>query len=403
MAELTAPVPAAAHGRRGVPGLVRAAMLLTFAELIVLGSGRILQVGPLTLRMWLYGAGLVWAVISVLQRRRVDAELGTLVLAFAATTLLGALLGLVAGAPLAQVSEDVKPLVFFLSLLFFHATIVDPADVRRVATVIRWGSLVLAVGYFATLLLIASGRIPFATLYQVMSESGEFFFRGQEGFFYKGFLYLGIGFFFFVFRKGVRPKLAAAVLFVAIVLTLTRGLLLTTVVILVLALLLRQRNAVVSLLAVAGVAAVAAALLPLFAAALTDRADSDAMRLADVRAVLEGTTWYSVVLGHGLGTSIGARARIEASYLEILFKQGVAGLLLWFAIALLLARDYWRAVRARRGALAEPFFLGAMYVFVQSATNPFLTNPIGMSMVVVSLVALRVLGSAPVPAGAPEG
>lgn len=38
-----------------------------------------------------------------------------------------------------------------------------------------------------------------------------------------------------------------------------------------------------------------------------------------------------------------------------------------------------------------------LYVFLESATNPFLTNPIGMAIVLLSLVVLKRLASMPPP------
>ena len=43
-------------------------------------------------------------------------------------------------------------------------------------------------------------------------------------------------------------------------------------------------------------------------------------------------------------------------------------------------------------ALAMPYFMAAAFVYVVSLTNPFLTNPIGMSVVLVAMVAVRVIG-----------
>ncbi len=57
----------------------------------------------------------------------------------------------------------------------------------------------------------------------------------------------------------------------------------------------------------------------------------------------------------------------------------------------MITRDYLNALRSGAGPAALPFFLGAVYVYLESATNPFLTNPIGMSMVLISLVVLRLL------------
>ena len=371
--------------------LLRSVLLATVAELVLFGSGRLLQVGPVTARMGLFALGFGLSALLATQRRRVDAEVSALVLAFVVVMCLGTLVGLLRGQPLAQIAEDVKPLLFFLGAFFFDAAIRSPADVGRVAAVIRWSSVALAVGYLGLLAAVLAGVIPFAAVYAALVASGEVFFRGQSGFFYKGFLYLGVGIFFFAFRRGRWARAATGLLLVALALTLTRGLLLATVVVLGAALVLRQRHALAAAVyAGVGVAAVAIA-LPFAAAAFADRTDSDAARVNDVAEVVQATTWWSVLVGHGLGSPVGGRDRIEATYLEILHQQGIVGLALWALVLTLLARDYARARRAGQGTAAEPFFLGAVFVYLESATNPFLTNPIGMSMVLLSLVSLRVL------------
>ena len=42
-------------------------------------------------------------------------------------------------------------------------------------------------------------------------------------------------------------------------------------------------------------------------------------------------------------------------------------------------------------ALAVPYLMSAALVYVVSLTNPFLTNPIGMSVVMIAMVAVRVI------------
>jgi O-antigen ligase len=259
----------------------------------------------------------------------------------------------------------------------------------------------LAAAYLGLLTLVLLRVIPFGLVYETLGRSDEFFFRGESGLFYKGFLYLGIGFCFFLVGRGW-SKLVAALLFATIVLTLTRGLVLSAVIVLAVALLVRARGALrlpaYGLLLATGVALAAPWLRKVFEV----RATSDALRLGDVRVVEQSTTWASVLLGHGLGIAVGQRARIEATYLEILHQQGVLGLCFWGAIAALIMRDYLRAWKARRDDIALPFFLGAVFVYVESATNPFLTNPIGMSMVLVSLVVLRLLARGPASIGQPS-
>jgi hypothetical protein len=370
---------------------VRALLGGILLELILLGSGRLVELGPLTLRMWLFGVALGFALMVLLLGCTVHREIVLLILGFLALTATSATVGLLNGAPLDQVADDVKPLLFFLGLLFFHIAIRDQRQVTTIASLIKAGSLILAVSYLALLALLVLRVIPFSTLYALLSENSEFRFRGEEAIFYKGFLYLGIGLCFFFPERGVGAKAASLLLLVAIGATLTRGLLLSAALVLVLAGLLQRMSPLRTQVVLLALTAAAVAAWPWFLDIFGSRAASDAIRLYDVQVVQESASAGSFFLGHGLGTSVGSRTRIEASYLEIFHQQGILGLAFWMIVLLMVGRDYLNALRRGAGSAALPFFLATVLVYLESATNPFLTNPIGMSMVLISLVVLRLL------------
>ncbi|MGI8547661.1 MAG: hypothetical protein ACR2M1_10055 [Gemmatimonadaceae bacterium] len=384
-------MPARLTGR----ALMGAMLYVSLLDLVLLGSGRILQFGPLTLRMALYAAGLGLVLVQSLLRGSFDGEYAKLTLGFIALVLLGSLMGAVTGAERAEIAEDVKPLLFFLNLFFFAAAIDSVDRVRSVASVIRVGASILAVVYLGVIGLMYAGILPFGILYAVASRSDEFFFRGQTGFFYKGFLYLGVGFLFFVFQPRLRDRMMAVALLVAIVFTFTRGLLLSAISIAGLALLVRRRDLLSGAAAVGALLCLSLAAWPVFQHSLADRETADSMRLSDIGTIARETTPVTVVVGRGFGALIGDRPRIEESYFEIFYKQGIPGLVFWLTVLVLLTRDFRAAISRGRGQDALPFFLGALFVFLESATNPFLTNPIGMSMVLVALVSGRVLATSP--------
>jgi hypothetical protein len=387
---VSADAAVAAADRR--PGLaIRVLLGGILLELILLGSGRLVEFGPLTLRMWLFSIALGFTAIVILLGCRVHREVVLLILGFLALTATSATVGLLNRAPPDQIADDVKPLLFFLGLLFFHITIRDQRQVTTIARLIKAGSLILAVSYLGLLALVLLQVIPFSAIYALLSQISEFRFRGEVGIFYKGFLYLGIGLCFFFPERGVSAKAASLLLIVAIGATLTRGLLLSAAAVLVVGSLLQRRSPLRTQVFLLALTATAVAAWPWFLEIFGSRAASDAIRLYDLQVIRESASVGSLFLGHGLGTDVGARARIEASYLEIFHQQGLLGLAFWMVVLLMVARDYLNALRRGGGPAALPFFLGAVYVYLESATNPFLTNPIGMSMVLISLVVLRLL------------
>jgi hypothetical protein len=119
---------------------------------------------------------------------------------------------------------------------------------------------------------------------------------------------------------------------------------------------------------------------------LGDRSTSDAGRIVQVEEVAERITVLSVLIGHGFGMGIPARpVHMEISYLEIFHKQGIIGLLFWGVLLFMLIKKYMAAVPSQMG---DAFFFSSVFVFFQSLTNQFINNPIGLSITLLSLVAL---------------
>jgi hypothetical protein len=110
------------------------------------------------------------------------------------------------------------------------------------------------------------------------------------------------------------------------------------------------------------------------------RPESAEVRRFDLRVVQESATPVSLLVDQGLGASVGERVRIEAWYSVGSARSALRADAVGFADAGLCA-----GLAPRGGGAPLPFYLVAPFVYIESATNPFLTNPIGMSMVLVSL------------------
>lgn len=359
-------------------------------EIVLLGDGQLLKIGPLTVRMWLFVAGLGYATLSILRRGSIDREILLLVVSFLAVIGLSLTVGAIRGAPLGAMAEDVKPQLYFLSLLFFGEAI-DLHRIAQVRSLVRRGAMALALIYLAWLAVVLSHRVPIVPIYLLLNTTGEFSFRGGSGFlFYKGFVFLAVAFFFYAFERRLVARLCAITLFAALVLALTRGPLLALVLVLCVAMLFSPRErpsgALSRVLLGMGVVAFVVVLLT----TQRDRAGSNAVRAGDLEFVVNATTPLSLLVGHGLGTEISWRGlHIEPTYLELMHKEGVTGLLFWFAVLAFITRQYVLARRTPMAAQAFPFFLSTLFIYAQTATNPFLTNPIGMSIVLISAVSLR--------------
>jgi len=365
-----------------------------------MGSGRFLTVGPVTVRMILFLLAMFCSLASlILKGRRISAEIVLLLNLFVAVHAIGFLIGALNNADTRLMLIDIKPLLFFFMIIFFCTFINDITSVRLTLNTIKGAAALLAFSYLVFLLLYEFNiiRISAETIYEIEAHRGkDIRFQQKIGVFYNGFLYLGIGCFFYFFEDKRFSKVISALMFAAIVLTFNRGFLLSTVLVFTVYLfgrILKFRRIVACVFCLALIFAVAIALVPMYLSMLGDKAPSDAMRIVLFKQVMSALTPLSLFVGHGLGMGTVERPiHMEVTYLEILHKQGLLGLLFWFMLFVMTVRMYFRACRNGYRRTALPFVLSSLFVFIVSITNPYVSNPIGMSMVLISIAVLNALG-----------
>jgi hypothetical protein len=381
----------------GAERLARGLFVVVALELFLGGGGRLVDLGPASLRMTLFGLALAASLVLLAGRRILDSGVTLAVSLVAGFVLVHAgpiAIGLLGGQAPAYVATDVKPLTFILIAPFFALCLGRRADVERAATLLRFAGLVLAITYlmiWAGLTLKLLPRIP---VYDALTGTGEVMFRTETTFFYKGFLYLCIGVLFSVSAPGRLARFAAVPIVAALLLSMTRGLVMSAAVGLLLMLSLRDRRAL--LLAIPFAAAILMSVLwvlpELNWAYAEQRALSNSVRSADHLFFLERSTPFSLLFGAGFGTPLNGRALVENTYLWIVWKAGLPGLAVWLAPLAIATRDLRRAWRRPDNQrLAAAYWSAVVLVYVQTATNPFLTNPIGLSMVLVSVFSLHTL------------
>ena len=228
----------------------------------------------------------------------------------------------------------------------------------------------------------------------LLTESGEVTVRGDNFLFYKGFLYLGVSIIFFV---AIRSKYwVPLTIFVAaaLVLTLTRGFLLS-VSVSVLFLLVAQRRYIVASLA-SVVVAIGAFFMLVYVPSLSSsishsQFESVTQRQRDFFQIIDNITPRSLLVGDGYGAMVNDRFNIENTFLWAVWKLGIPGLLFWSMPLLLCAYFYYRIPDRARHREASAFFFSAVLVYIQTLTNPYLNNPIGLSFVMVAIFSLRTL------------
>nr|WP_315162588.1 hypothetical protein [uncultured Flavobacterium sp.] len=357
-------------------------------ELVIGGGGRYLEIGPLSFRMVLFGIALFLSFIFFLNKQIVKKDVVYIVSIFTVIICFASIVGYFNDAPIEFILGDLKPLIFFYILLFFSLVIKNLNDIEKIADIIKKGSIILAILYIIVILLLFLGKIDFPSFYERQNEIGEIMFRNDSLFIYKGFLYLCIGFFFFLFSNKWYSKLALAFLFISILLTLTRGFILFTILIGFYYIFFINKNAVLKIcVLIIGVISMIG--IPFFIESLGDKSGSDGARFIQISQVISSINPVSFFIGHGFGIGVPIRPRgMELSLLEIFHKQGLLGLCFWFGLFFYIYYNYYNIKNKEYKKIALPFLLSVVFIVLQSGTNPYMNNPIGLSMILISVVVL---------------
>lgn len=363
-------------------------------ELFLFGSGRILEFGSITLRMILYILCMFLSVLFLLYGNpKLNKQIFLLLVFFTIVISIGLFVGVFNDAPTAKIIEDIKPLMYFFMVIFFFLTIRRLAHLRRIVTLVKVSSLVLAVGYLFLLLLIHFNIIGFEKFYSFVNKlSDDLYFRPNRAFFYKGFLFLCIGLIFYSLDRGLKNRLISLLLLSAIFLTFTRGFILSFAVVFMFYMFFIQRN----LLAKVSLIALCIILSPYLVRVGTSFFDktneSNAIRLIGCAQVVECVNPISIFVGHGFGIGIPIRpVHFEISFLEIFHKQGLLGLMFWLIFLGIIVYNYTKIRSYEYKKIALGFLLSSLFIYIQSQTNPFINNPIGMSFLLISVISLKVL------------
>ncbi len=370
-------------------------------ELFVGGGGRLLGLGPVTPRMGLFTFALLSSLI--MHWRCPDAKKWKslpvlLVIGFLGFHLPSVFVGLYKGVSHQDLFTDASPMLFWLAAPFFACVLKSDAMVHRTAALIQWSAIGMALVYLGVFLALVTGMDLFDGFHQWAEKTGEISFRNHQMFFYKGFFYLGIGTVFLVALGSRWQSVWLAAIVVAMALTMTRGFVLATsaATALLLVTMQRRRALCVALCVMALVMYAVWIYLPSLdnGHMLVQRGISNSVRTTDISFMKENFNFSSLVFGEGMGTYLNGRLSIENSYLTIFWKMGIVALFFWI-LPLALALHYFLQISKNSAVyrVACAFFFGMVFVYVQTGSNPYLNNPIGLSFVMMAVFSLRTLAN----------
>jgi hypothetical protein len=377
--------------------MMRALFTVSLLELFMGGGGRLTAVGPVSLRMVLFAACLCATLVAILfPRRRSDGVLLAMLLAliYLLVHAAGLVVGAINGASLSQMLGEFQQSLFWLAAPFFALMLQSERDVQRAARLVQIAGVALAGVYIAILICLLGGIINMGLLRAIIGPSQEVRFRSGEFFIYKGFLYLGISIVFFVAIRGKYSTRLVTLIALALAFTFTRGLLIATAaaVLLMLCFQGRWRAAVPALFLTASAAFLVWVYLPSTDSKIGGNYDvSSNQRLDDMAYMVDHVRPRTLLVGEGFGSLINNRFGIENTFLWELWKLGTLGLLFWLLPLCLCVYYYSKISNRRSNGLANAYLFGTILVYVQTAANPFLNNPIGLSFVMLALFSLRIL------------
>jgi hypothetical protein len=361
-------------------------------EVCVGGSGRLIQFGgELTLRKINFVIALLISFLIIFHIKKISKDIAYIFISYSILLAVATIIGFINYGNDARIIENILMQSFFLLLPFYSLFIKNEDDVKKVIGILKFASLFIAIIYLSVLLLIALGVLDFVTVYLTISNSVEFMGRGESAFWFKGYLYLCIGLYFVDTEENVVLKrIKQLIILVAVYFTFTRGFILALFV----SVFLYQlffRSFLKSALVLIFSVIIIAAFGDYYLASSFDRGESDSIRKMQLEQVASSVDPASIFIGHGFGKGVPIRDNhFEINYLEIFHKQGLVGLMFWFAILIYISILYINCKRLGYEKEARPFLLATLFVYIQSATNPYLTNSMGLNMIMISIVSLNV-------------
>jgi hypothetical protein len=385
---------------------------LVLIELAIGGGGRFTSIGDLSLRVVLFLLSMILVVINFNLLSKKYLSLSFL---FLGLLIFGAFLGVTNNAKPEYIYEDIKILSYFPMILFFCLSIDSVEKINNVVKIIKISSIFLSVAYLCVYFSLESGIINAKTFYESTFDSNELVFRSEHAFLYKGFLFSLNGFFFLIFdgkkksnQDYIYEIFLAGVIVYSVFMTNTRGLLVS---LLLSAFLIYLFHSIVNkktskVVLYGFILTTLAVFLSEYIATIffsfsdvrgSNQEEGDLLRLLSIEQVVNKITPMSLLIGHGLGVGIESRPiHMEISYLEIFHKQGILGLSFYVLLLSKIFKNYFNIIKDRHQndivkMQSLSFTSAAIFIYFQSATNPLIITPMGISMILISIVATDIL------------
>ncbi|QQA60734.1 O-antigen ligase family protein [Aeromonas caviae] len=371
------------------------ASVVVVVEMIAGGGGGLINLGGMTFRNIVFFIMAPCSLFLLMRLRGAQLIVYLSLLAlYIASCALSIIVMFEANADLVHSSAyylDIKQLS--IVLLFPCICYFSKKLEYKIINFIKICSVVMGLSYLLSLFFVHLNVISFDELYKI-NDTGEFFFSPYGTYVYKGFIYLAIGAFLFMFHGDVKNNklrwLGFFISVLALILTRSRGLIISFSLVSLFYFILMQADWRSKVLGVISSGVIICTIVVFFPYIHSERdAISDSVRFSDFIAIIDllSVHPFNMLSGFGSGFEINGRTQIENAYLNTWLKFGVLGLLMLFIPLILIIK--YRAHSEKNDTI---LVFCVLLMYVQSNFNPYVNNSIGLFFIlyVLSLFLLKI-------------
>ena len=358
------------------------------AEVFLTGSGQDLHIlGPLTLRMLNFAIAALLGIV-VMFKRSLPLGIFQIILCYTLTIALSTCIGFFMESGSDLIFMDIKMFLSLFAFPFLYYCIKDHRSVIILTSTFLFCLKLMILAYLVYMLIVYFLKlIPFDVVYLTLNPLDSIQFRETEGaMFYKGFLFLPIASVAFIINKN--PIWFALSAF-AIFLTFTRGFYVIFFCGILFNFIMSRKmsfSMIMGLTLLMLIIYIIVNVLGLFEVS-EDRVEGDAKRILTLQQVWDEVNPFSFIVGHGFGHGVPIRKEhMEMSFLEIIHKQGILGLVIWSLFFFRIIK-FWRKTSSIFEKYSRFYVIALILVYIQSLFNPYLTNAIGITMVMLSYLS----------------
>ena len=138
---------------------VKALFVIILLELFLLGSGQFISISGISLRMLFYTSAIMLSTILILQGIKTQRLVFLFLLIYISMLSFSSLLGILNGASISSILENIKPLIFAFMIIPFSLFIINLKRVYLVGKLIKISGLFMSVSLISLLIFLYFGYI----------------------------------------------------------------------------------------------------------------------------------------------------------------------------------------------------------------------------------------------------